>query len=88
MADRVVFQMDQAAPANHDVLRDEPERRQSPNLDGRFGLFVGGNRQKATRPSPATLHNLTDSERHDFRENPTGKALFANGLQYSRHPFS
>jgi hypothetical protein len=38
--------MDQAIPAHQTVLRDIRERGEDPNLDCRFGLYAGGDREK------------------------------------------
>ena len=47
MADRVVFQVDQAAPANQVLLWHPPKHRENPNLDRRLGVLASGHRQKA-----------------------------------------
>ena len=66
---------------NPSRLRHEPERCEGSNLDRGLGLLARGDRQKAPRHRIVALHNPTDSERVDFRENPIGKAVFAIGLQ-------
>ena len=80
--------MDQAAPADQVVLWHQPERREGPNLDRRLGVSAGGHRQKASRHRIAALHNPTDSERLDFRENAFGRAVFAIRLQIPTTPKS
>ena len=88
VADRIIFQMDQTAPANQNVLRHESERRQNSNLDRGFRLPARRHRETTARPSAVALHNPTDSERLDSRKHTTGKAVFAIRLQYPKHPFS
>ena len=73
--------MDQTAPADQVVLWHESERCEGSNLDRGLGLLARGDRQKAPRHRIVALHNPTDSERVDFRENTTGQVVFGIGLQ-------
>ena len=69
LADRVVLQVDQAAPADQEVLRRQRERREDSNLDRRLGLRAGRDRAQETGPGGESLPNPTDSQRYRFREN-------------------
>ena len=69
LADRVVLQVDQAAPADQEVLRRQRERREDSNLDRRLGLRTGRDRAQEVGPGGESLPNPTDSQRYPFREN-------------------
>ena len=69
LADRVVLQVDQAAPADQEVLRRQRERREDANLDRRLGLRTGRDRAQEVGPGGESLPNPTDSQRYPFREN-------------------
>ena len=69
LADRVVLQVDQAAPADQEVLRHQRERREDANLDRRLGLRTGRDRAQEVGPGGESLPNPTDSQRYPFREN-------------------
>jgi Transposase DDE domain len=56
MAGGVVFQMDQAAPADQAVLWDLRECGEDADMDRRVGLRAGGHRQEAARAGCHTLH--------------------------------
>ena len=81
LANRIVFQMDQTTSANQDFLQHQPECRESTNLDCSLRLSACGHHQEATRDRPDALHNSTDAECLDFRENTATGAVFANRLQ-------
>ena len=76
LAGRVVFQMDQTAPPNQDVLRHVRECSEDTNLGGHLGLCPRCHRQEATRPGCLSLHFAPDSLRHPVRENPVKQRLF------------
>ena len=67
--DRVVLQVDQAAPADQAVLRYQRERREDANLDRGLGLRTGRDRAQEVGPGGESLPNSTDSQRYPFREN-------------------
>ena len=69
LADRVVLQVDQAAPADQAVLRYQRERREDANLDRGLGLRTGRDRAQEVGPGGESLPNSTDSQRYPFREN-------------------
>ena len=70
LADRTVFQMDQATSAHQGLFRDFRKRGEGPNLDRDLRLRPRGDCQKADEARPEPLHNSTDFEHHPFRENP------------------
>ena len=70
LADRIILQMDQAAPPNQGLLWHERQCRQDPDLDRHHRLCAGGHHQKATEIGKESLHNPTDFERHSFRKKP------------------
>jgi hypothetical protein len=69
MASRTVFQMDQTASANQEVLWYFRKRSEDSNLDCRFNLCAGRNREKETRCQVQSLLNIADRKHHAFREN-------------------
>src|SRR5207253_4807895 len=69
LADRTLLQMDQTTSAHQAVFRYFNQQRQDSNLDRRFRLCAGGDRQEAARPGAQSLHNSTDLESHAVREN-------------------
>jgi len=68
LADRNIFQMDQAIPANQDVLRNFRERREDSNLDSHQHLRFGRNRQERTQNRTEFGRNLANSQHCAFRE--------------------
>jgi hypothetical protein len=69
LADRVVLQMDQAAPAHQTLPRHQRERREKPDLVRRRYLCPDRHRQERTQPRRIALHLSTDSVGLDLREN-------------------
>jgi hypothetical protein len=69
LAGGTVLQMDQAAPAHQSLLRDQRECGEDPDMDRGVGLRVGGDPPQAVGAGGQSLPNVTDSERHAFREN-------------------
>jgi hypothetical protein len=61
--------MDQAKPANQDLLRHLGERSQSPNLDCRVDLCARRHHEEAAQNRGQSLHNFTGLERHHLRKN-------------------
>src|SRR5229473_7332223 len=70
LAGRVVLQMDQATPTHQEFLRHFRERLEDSNLDRDLGLCTRGHRQKGIALGGQSLQNVTDLQRHSFRENP------------------
>ena len=84
LAGRTFLQMDQTAPANQEVFRDLRKRYQDPNLDCRFRLCARRHPQKTSPTADKSLHNSTDFERDDFRENPHFTSVFDQRIQNQR----
>jgi hypothetical protein len=70
LAGRVVLQMDQTTPSHQELLRHFRERLEDSNLDCDLGLCTRGHRQKGIATAGQSLQNVTDLQRHSFRENP------------------
>lgn len=70
LADRVILQLDQAAPQDQKLPRHHRECRENLNLDRHMRLRPHRDRQKAPRPERQPLHNPTARQRHRIRENP------------------
>src|SRR5882672_10666399 len=81
LASRTVFQMDQTTPTHQEFLRHFRERLAYSNLDRDLGLCARGYRQKGIAPAGQSLQNVTDLQRHSFRENPHFTGSF-----FSRRP--
>ena len=80
LAGGVVLQVDQAAPADQEVLRRLRERREDSNLDRRLDLRAGCDCAQEAGPGGEPLPNSTDSQRHPFRENAHFTGLAAARL--------
>src|ERR1017187_10059100 len=61
--------MDQTAPADQSILRDQRERSEDANLDRRVRLCPRRHRPEASRAGRQPLPNSTDLERDAIREN-------------------
>ena len=60
--------MNQAAPTNQSVLRNQRQRCKDPDLDRCRRLCVGSDRPEASRAGEESLPNSTDSQYYDARE--------------------
>ena len=85
VADRIVFQMDQAAPADQGVLRYIRERGQNTNLDSHLCLCFGGNYQETVKTGTKSLHNFTNYQRNAFRENTAFTSAYGYGGYIGKH---
>ena len=81
MADRAVFQVDQAASEDKELLWYHGERCEDTSLDSSVSLCPRGNYEKASQPPGKSLHNFTDFERISFRKNPTLSVGYRQQLQ-------
>jgi hypothetical protein len=88
LASRIVFQMDQTTPAHQEFLRHFRERLAYSNLDRDLGLCARGYRQKGIAPAGQSLQNVTDLQRHTFRENPHFTGSFFNRRSNRLGPFA
>ena len=68
VAGRVVFQMDQAAPANQEFFRNIPKRSEVSNLDSYLRLCARRHNEEASQPPRKPLHNFTDFKCLGFRK--------------------
>ena len=69
VASGIVFQMDQATPADQVLFRHLGERCEDPNLDRRRRVRARRHRQEATRHPSRSLHFFAGFEPHLVREN-------------------
>ena len=83
MARRALLQMDQTAPSDQGILRNDGECGKDPGMDRYFRLCPRGHREKALEAGPEPLHNSTDSERHPFRENAHFTGFLSHGIRKS-----
>jgi hypothetical protein len=81
LAGGIVLQVDQAAPADQGVLRDQRKRGENANLDRGLGLRAGGNHPQAPGAGSEPLPNSTDFERDAFRENAHFTGTSSVGLR-------
>lgn len=76
LAGRIVFQMDQTAPAHQTVLRQLRERSESLNLDRRVGVRACRYYQEVPQPGYIALHFASGIFSHPVGENPLKQRLF------------
>ncbi len=88
LADRIVFQMDQAAPADQNVFRYKCERGEVTNLDRDQCLLARGDHEKGTWPRSLTLRNPTSFKSNPIRENPYKTSVNKTKLQNHNTPKS
>ena len=62
LADRVVLPLDQRPPAHQTLLRNQPQRREDPNLDCRGGLPDDGHPPQAACTARHLAENFATSE--------------------------
>jgi hypothetical protein len=83
LASRIVFQMDQTALADQNILWNIGECGKNTDMDRYYRLCARGDSQEAPEPRLESLHNFTDFERHAFRENPHFTGPDEYTIQYS-----
>ena len=66
LASRIVLQVDQATPANQEILWHQRERSEDPDLDCHLDLRAGDHRPQASRVGGQPLPDSTDSQYHAF----------------------
>ena len=81
LADRTVFQMDQATLENQGILWHYRKRSENSNLDCHLGLCARSHPEKAPQYRPQSLHNSTDFERYIVRENAHFTSSYKEQLQ-------
>ena len=84
MADRALFQMDQAASPDKGILRHVRECSEDPGMDCHLGLSSCSNSEKTPETGPESLRNITDSQRNAFRENTHRTGAFSCRTQQIR----
>jgi len=85
LADRTVFQVDQAASAHQGILCDFAKCRQNSNLDCHFNICSYRHHEETTQAGYESLHNSTDFKRQPFRKSPTIASTYRNQLQNHKH---
>src|SRR3972149_44203 len=75
LASGIVFQMDQATPADQGVLWHDSQRRTDPNMDFHQRLCFGRHRQKGTASRIQHVSNLTNPSISLFEKVPIQQAL-------------
>jgi len=88
LADRNLFQVDQAISANQDVLRNFRECRQDSNLDSHQRLRFGGDRQERAENRADFGRNLANSQHCTFRESPYYTSTYENYVAKWKCPVS
>jgi hypothetical protein len=68
LADRIIFQMDQAAPSHQSVLWHQRERSEDSDLNRSLDLCAGGYHPETAWAGEESLPNSTDSQHHDARK--------------------
>ena len=80
LANRVVLQMDQAAPQNQGFLWNLRERCKDSDLGCHLRICAGGNSQETPQFGSEPLHNSTDFKPNTFRENAHFTGSFESRL--------
>jgi hypothetical protein len=70
MADRVIFQMDQATSEDKKLLWKIRKCCKNTSMDSNICLCACGDNQKTTEFRDESLHFFADFEYNDFRETP------------------
>jgi len=83
LADRTVFQMDQATPADQGVLWDLRECGQDPDMDRHLDVCPCCHHQETASSGLESLHNSTDPEHHRFREKAIDSGAFQSRFRKS-----
>lgn len=78
MANRNLFQMDQAIPANQNFFRHQHQRGQNTNLDSYQRLCFSRNCQERTQNRAEFRRNLANSQHCTFRESPYRTSTYKN----------
>jgi hypothetical protein len=84
LADRNLFQMDQAIPANQNIFRNYRKRSEDSNLDCYQRLCSGRNCQERTRNRTEFERNPANSQHCTFRESPYYTSTYEKCLAKQR----
>jgi len=88
LADRNLFQMDQAIPANQNILRHHQERCEDSNLDCYQRLCLGGDCQERAQNRAEFGRNLANSQHCTFRESSYYASTYENYVAKQKLPVS
>ena len=88
LADRIVFQMDQAAPSDQGLLRHHTQRGQDPSVDRYQRVCAGCYPEKRTRSGVQHVRNSTSFGRNAIRENTRKNRVFYRYQQLFKEPFT
>ena len=83
LAGGTVFQVDQAAFAYQEVLRQFREFGEVANMDRGFSLCARCYRQEAPQSGRLALHFITDIVAHSVRENALATSVYGKGIHYN-----
>ena len=81
LADRTVFQMDQATSPDQSVLWHHTQCGEDPGVDGHHCICAGSHREKGTGSTGQQVRNSPGFERNAFRENSPEKPVFGTFAQ-------
>ncbi len=88
LADRIIFQMDQAASSDQGLLRHYAQRGQDTGVDRHQRICAGCHPEKTTRPEGQHVRNTSGFGCHAFRENTHKKPVFCGFQQVFKEPFT
>ena len=88
LADRNLFQMDQAISANQNVFWHYRKRRQDPNMDCHQRLRFGSDCQEGTENRVEFGRNLANSQHCTFRESPYYTSTYEKPFAKQKCSFS
>ena len=80
LADRNLFQMDQAIPANQNIFRCDRKCSEDPNLDCHQRLRFGSYRQEGTENQTEFGRNPVNSQHCTFRESSYYSSTYEKSL--------
>ena len=88
LADRNLFQMDQAVPANQNAFRHQYQCSENSNLDCYQRLCSGGNCQERTQNQTEFGRNPANSQHCTFRESSYYTSTYENYVAKHKHSVS
>jgi len=88
LANRIVFQMDQAASSDQGLLRHNAQCSQDPGVDRHQRLCAGCYPEKRTRSAGQHVRNTSGFGCYAFRENTRKKPVFCGSQQVFKEPFT
>jgi hypothetical protein len=88
LADRNLFQMDQAIPANQNIFRHHQERSEDSNLDCYQRLCLDGYSQEGTQNRVEFERNRANSQHYAFRASAYGTSTYEQCVAKCNLPIS